>query len=298
MSNSAFFSLKTKAALITTVILWASAFVGIRAGLQGYSPGGLACLRFLIASVCMYIVYLLLPPRETIPLRDKALLLLIGIVGIGFYQIALNYGELSVSSGLASFIISQSPIITVTFAILFLSEPLKLPVFIGMLISILGVGLITLGSAHQFNFQMGFFYILFATLVSSIYSLMQKPFLKKYHAIEVTAYIIWGSLFALVIYLPNVFHDVQTASLQATLSVIYLGIFPAAIAYVAWSYALKEIPAARAVSFLYFMPIVATILGWIWLGEIPAWVSLVGGLLALCGVWIVNHSYSRGTAKV
>ncbi|MCC2667478.1 MAG: eamA, partial [Gammaproteobacteria bacterium] len=44
-------TLKTKLALLTTVVLWASAFVAIRAGLQGYSPGGLALLRFLIASV-------------------------------------------------------------------------------------------------------------------------------------------------------------------------------------------------------------------------------------------------------
>ncbi len=277
-------------ALLITVSLWASAFVGIRAGLHGYTPGGLALLRFLIASVCMWIACIELPERNQIARGDKALLLLIGMLGIGFYHIALNYGEISVPSGTASFIISLSPIVTLVSAILFLRESVHINMLIGMIISVVGVGLIMLDKTNQLTFHAGVCYVLAASFIGGIYSVLQKPFLQKYHAIEVTAYIIWGATFLLFIYTPSMLHDAQIASWRATLSVIYLGVFPAAIGYITWSYCLKEIPASEAANFLYFMPLIATILGWMWLHEIPTWLSLLGGLITLFGVWLVSHT--------
>src|SRR5688572_28865376 len=113
-------SLKIKFALLITIFLWASAFVGIRIGLQTYSPEGLALMRYLIASICMGVIYYRMPERTSICLRDVIALMSIGALGIGVYNIALNYGELFISSGVTSSIISQAPIISTLFAIFFL----------------------------------------------------------------------------------------------------------------------------------------------------------------------------------
>ncbi len=286
-------SVKNKLALATTIIFWSSAFVGIRAGLESYSPGGLAALRFLIASACMLIVYLFFPLKSVIQNKDKILLLLIGGFGFGCYNITLNYGELAVPSGIASFIVSQSPIITMIVAVLFLGEGLSFYMIAGTLVSAVGVGLIMLSGEQHFNFQIGIVYLFLATIVSGFYSVLQKPFLKKYQAIEVAAYIIWGATLALVVYLPNMVHEIKHASWHATWSVIYLGIFPAAIGAITWSYALKEIPASQAVTFLYFMPIMATLIGWLWLGETLTHLALLGGIIALVGVWIASRPVER-----
>src|SRR3990167_6972131 len=283
------YSIKTRLAVWITVALWASAFVGIRAGLESYTPGSLAALRFLVASFCMLILYMRLPNRNRISWRDKGWLILIGITGIGFYQLALNYGEISVSSGIASFIISLSPVITLIFAVIFLREAVTINMVFGMTVSVIGVFLIMLGKVNQSDFHVGVCFVLIAAIIGGIYSVVQKPFLKKYHAIEVTAYIIWGATIFLLIYLPNVLHEGKFASLQATLAVIYLGIFPAAIGYILWSYCLKEMPASTAVNYLYFMPLIATFLGWLYLHEMPALLSLIGGFVTLLGVWIVSH---------
>jgi drug/metabolite transporter (DMT)-like permease len=284
-------SLKTKIALCTAIVLWASAFVGIRAGLTAYSPGGLATLRFLTASIAMFFIYQKFAKRDLIPFFDKLQLLLVGAFGVGWYNIALNYGEVSISSGVSSFVISQSPIITSIFAVLFLRESFSVLGYFGMMISLFGVSLISLGETKGVHFGIGILYVFAATVIGAFYSILQKPFLKKYHAIDVTAYIIWGGALMLFMFIPDLLRDIKTASLSATYSVIYLGIFPAAIAYVAWSYALAEIAASRAVSFLYFMPIIATFIGWIWLNEVPVLLSFIGGVVALLGVWVVNHSY-------
>jgi drug/metabolite transporter (DMT)-like permease len=282
---------KTKIALAAVVFFWASAYVGIRAGLQGYSPEGLALFRYLIASMCMGFVYFRMPQRVSMPIRDKLALMVVGVVGIGIYNLALNYGEISTSSSTASFIVSQGPIITTILAIMFLGERVSLARFLGFCISVAGVILIMVGEQGGFSWDTGILYILIAAFTGGLFSVLQKPFLKRYHAIEATTYIIWGASLFLLVYVSKLHYDVMHASLSQTLTAIYLGVFPAALAYLAWSYVLSEIPASHAVSFLYFMPFIATLLGWLCLGEVPAFLSLVGGLFAVAGVWVVNQSY-------
>jgi drug/metabolite transporter (DMT)-like permease len=287
-------SLRTKIALLVALLLWSSAYVAIRAGLADYSPEGLALLRYLVASACMGVVYFRLPNRSDIHLKDKLGLLLLGVIGIGLYNITLNSGELTVESGVSSFIIAQSPVLTVIIAATFLGEKINALRIIGFVVSIIGVALITMGTSkadHVFHWTLGLTYMLGATFASSIYSLWQKPYLKKYHAIEATTYVIWGGTLFLMLYFPKLHHDVLHASLHTTLTVIYLGIFPAAIGYLAWSYALANIPASQATSYLYFTPFVTMLIAWVWLGEIPVMLTIAGGLTAIVGVWIVNHSY-------
>lgn len=286
-------SFNTKFALTVALILWSSAYVGIRAGLQDYSPEGLALFRYLIASLCMLVIYYRLPVHGGIQLRDKIGLLLLGIVGIGVYNISLNSGEMTVSSGVSSFIVAQSPVLTVIIASALLGEQINALRIIGFIVSIIGVSLISLGSDHSFHWNAGLSYVLVATLTSSIYSLLQKPFLKKYHAIEATAYVIWGGTLFLMIYYPQLQHDMLKASWHTTLTVIYLGVFPAAIGYVAWAYALTHISASQASSCLYYTPFVTLLIAWVWLGEVPVMLTIIGGLLAVVGVWLVNRSYRK-----
>lgn len=281
---------KIKFALIVVVSLWASAFVGIRAGLEEYSPEGLALMRYLVASICMGIIYYRMPERATMHFKDVCALMGIGVLGIGIYNLALNYGELSVPSGMANFITSQAPIITTALAVVFLGERTNLLCVMGLFVSLFGVSLIALGEGG-FSWDHSIFYIFLATAAAGFYSALQKPFLKRYHAIEATTYIIWGATLFLAIYIPQLQHDLVHASLKGTLTVIYLGVFPAAIAYLAWSYILAKIPASQAVSFLYSMPFIATLLGWYYLGEAPMLLSIFGGVFAIMGVWLVNRSY-------
>ena len=78
---------------------------------------------------------------------------------------------------------------------------------------------------------------------------------------------------------------------------MYLGIFPGALAYVAWSYVLSHGAAGRTSTLLYVIPIVAIGIAWIWLGEVPKAISLVGGAIALGGVVLVNTVGKNDTNK-
>jgi drug/metabolite transporter (DMT)-like permease len=286
---------KTKIALIAAIIFWASAFVGIRAGLRGYSPEGLALLRYLVASLVMAAVYLRVPQRSSMATVDKIGLLLVGVIGIGIYNLTLNHGELAVSSGVASFITSQSPVVTTIFAILFLGERLTGRRALGFVISLVGVVIIAYGEIGKFELTTGMTYVIIAMIAGSCMSIMQKPYMKKYDAIETTSYVIWGGTLFLLAYFSHLQHDIVNASLASTLIVVYLGIFPAALAYVAWSYTLGKLSVSHAVSYLYVLPFVTALMGWLLLGEVPAFISVVGAVIAIGGVWLVNQSYRRVT---
>ena len=69
---------------------------------------------------------------------------------------------------------------------------------------------------------------------------------------------------------------------------VALGVFPAAIGYAAWTYALGRFGAARAANFLYLVPPVAALVGFVALGESLSALTLVGGAIAILGVVIVN----------
>jgi len=107
-------------------------------------------------------------------------------------------------------------------------------------------------------------------------------------AIAVTL-IFWASAFAGIrVGLDGLVQSIKNAPIESTLAIVYMGIFPEALAYASWAYVLSRIPASLAGSYLYLSPVLAIFIAWIWLDEVPAFLSLVGGFLALMGVVIVN----------
>jgi drug/metabolite transporter (DMT)-like permease len=92
----------------------------------------------------------------------------------------------------------------------------------------------------------------------------------------------------MLVFVPELVQQLPVAALPATLAIVYMGLFPAAIAYVTWAYTLAYLPASRASSFLNFSPILAIIIAWIWLREIPTPLAIWGGVLVVIGVLLVN----------
>lgn len=280
------------AAIATTIIGWASAFAAIRVGLTALTPVELAAARYLSAAVPAGL-YLLIA-RPPLPSRKDFLrLIVIGVLFISAYAVLLNTGEQTIAAGPASFIIQINPIIVALIAMPLLGERFGLGGWLGTLVSFLGVGLIAYGSGDGLGLNIGALLILGAALCTSISTILQKPLLGRMPALAVTAWVLLLGSLPLTPAIPETLAALRVAPPAVIGSIAYLVVLPTVIGYLTWAIALKRFPASRASNFLYCIAPTATLIGYLWLGEVPALLSLIGGAMAIGGVVIVNWTRKR-----
>lgn len=284
---------RTLLALLLVALFWGSAFPGIKLGLEGLSAGHLTLLRHLIASLAL-LLFLLASRRRLRPeLRDVPMFLLLGFLGIAIYHTALNYGELRVAAGAASLIIATAPAITAVIAYALLGERLGTLGVLGIATAFAGVALIVLGTSGEVRLNPYALLILLSAVVTAFYAVMQKPLLRRYHPLELTAFVTWAGTVPMLLFAPGLVREVAAASPLALFATAYIGVVPSAVAYTLMAYAISQAPVTLAAAFLYMVPVFSLLFSWLLLGEVPRPLTLVGGAVAIAGIVLVNQGKRR-----
>jgi drug/metabolite transporter (DMT)-like permease len=277
-----------------TVALWASAFPAIRAGLDDFSPGALALVRFVVASAAMALLAVRcgigLPRR-----RDLGAVAVIGLLGFTAYNLALNQGERTVTAGSAALIVNCVPALTALLAATFLGERLPRRAWLGIAIAFAGVAIITAGEGDGIAADPAALLVVLAALAQASFFVLQKPYLGRYGPLELTVWAIWAGTLPLFVFTPTAITELRVAGSEAIVAAVWLGLFPGAIAYSTWAFALSRSPASRVSTLLYLVPVVTIGIAYVWLAEVPAAVSVLGGGIAILGVVIVQGTRRRET---
>lgn len=287
---------RTWTAIALALLLWASAFPGIRAGMRlteagvpgpdGFGPGELALLRFGTASLVL-VAWALLTRMRLPALGDVPRIAVAGFLGISIYHVALNFGEVTVSSGAAALLIATGPVFTALLSLFFLHERLAWQGWVGIVVAFGGAVVVALGEGGT-RLSPGAALVLLSAVVTAAYFVLSKRPLRRYNALEFTAYAIWFGTLPMLFFAPGLVRQLGDAAPAALWSGVYLGVFPGAISYVLWSYALSRMPASVLASFLYAQPANAALIAWIWLGEVPSLLTVIGGVVAIAGVALVQ----------
>jgi drug/metabolite transporter (DMT)-like permease len=287
------------AAAATTVVLWASAFVGIRSVGHDLSPGALALGRMLVGSLTLTAIVLVLRTRPRAPRGGTAVALprgrLLGAIALwgaawfGLYNLALNAAERHLDAGTAALLVNVAPVVVAVLAGLLLGEGFPARLLAGMAIAFAGVVLIaTTTSAGGVDIS-GVLLGLLAALTYAGAAVAQKRLLARVDAVTVTWIGAVAGTLALLPYLPALATELATASGAAIAGVAYLGVFPTATAFLTWGYSLSRMNAGRLAAATYAVPPIVVLLSWTLLGEIPAPLALAGGVLCLAGVAVATR---------
>lgn len=281
------------AALFATTIIWATAFVAIEIGLEDFTPGALALLRYLSASVVLAVWAVAsgigFPPRGQV-----WRLLGLGVVGISTYHLAVNTGQQWVSAGTAALIVASAPAMTAALSALLIDERLAAFRWTGIAIAFAGVALVIVGQGGELEVTMAAGVVAIAPLTWAFYSILARPLILEHGAVAVTAWSAWAGTLPLLVFLPELIRELPEASLTATGAGVYMGLLPSAIAYSLAAFAIGRVGASISNAFLYLIPFFASLFGFLVQGEVPPPGALLGGLVIIAGVVLVNWPGRQG----
>ncbi len=278
------------AAVGVTLLLWASAFVAIRHLAGIFSPGSLSLGRLLVGSVCLGAVALGRGlPRPT---RGQWVsIVTIGVLWFGVYNVALNAGEEHVDAGTAVMLIQVSPVLVALLAALFLNERFTLYLGLGLALAFSGIALIATASGGSTGDRsvLGVVLCLVAAVVYSVSLVLQKPLMARLPAIHVTWLACTVGAIVCLPFVGQLVDDTRSASTTDIWWVVYLGVFPTAIAFTTFAYALRTMTASSLGVTTYLVPPITIVMGWLFLSETPPGMAYVGGGLALVGVAVARR---------
>ena len=276
-------------AALVTVLLWASAFVGIRAAGEDLSPGALSLGRLAIGSVLLGALALSRggrwPGRPELPL-----LLTFGVLWFGLYNLALNEAEQRVDAGTAAMLINVGPVLIALLAGFLLGEGFPRALLAGCAVAFTGAIVIGLATSER-GVAAGWGSVL-CVAAAAFYAggvVAQKPLLSRASALHITWLACLIGLVVCVPFAPQLVDELGTARPSSIAWMVYLGTFPTAVAFTTWAYALSRTTAGRMGAMTYLVPPLAILLGWTILGETPALFAVLGGALCLAGVVIARR---------
>ncbi|WP_394826113.1 DMT family transporter [Pendulispora albinea] len=285
---------KALAAVAVTVLLWASSFVAIRSAGAHFAPGALALGRLLVGAAALGALCVVRgegwPPRAAWPGIAGS-----GILWFGLYMLALNAAEHEVDAGTAAMIVNTGPVGIALLGGWLLREGFPRRLLAGMAVSFAGAIVVGISmSDHGRSSIFGVLLCVFAAVSYAAGVICQKPALRHASALQVTTF---GCMVGAICCLPfagSLLSQIGRAPLSATCNMIYLGIFPTAVAFTTWAYALARTTAGRLGATTYIVPALVVVMSWAVLGEVPRALAFAGGLLCLAGVVV---SRGRGTKR-
>ena len=293
------------ASITVLVVVWAGNFIAAKIGLLYLPPLAMASFRVVLAGVVMIPVYFFClrlgafaeaAERRCRGLRapDFWAFVYLGFFGVAVNQMCFTIGLHFTSVSHSAVIVGLSPIYILVLAVLFRLEQATGHKVVGMLIALAGVAVLASEngmSVHSASIE-GDAITMAGSLGFAMYGVLGKRVTAKYDTLTMTAFTHFAG--ALIV-LPLAIREARALyasghweqPLRVWVALLYMAVFSSALAYVFYFWLLRYLEASQLGAFTYLMPVLASILGILWLGEKGSWTQVLGGVMALGGVyWI------------
>jgi drug/metabolite transporter (DMT)-like permease len=272
----------TRLALLALILFWGANFSLVKLALRDLSPLAFTSLRFLLASGVLWVFLKAGGDRVRIKRLHWLAVIGLGIIGTTIYQTLFIYGIDWTLAGNASLMLATTPVFTTLLSLVFRQERSSLVVAAGVGLSVLGIALVVLGGSTGVGFSAatltGDLAVLVAAAAWSVYTVGSVPLVHRYGVVPVTAATMWvGTAGLLIVSLPAlVGQDWAAVHPISWLAVLYSGVFAIATAYFLWYFCVRQIGSTRTAVYTNFTPVVALLVAWPALGEVPTALQAAG----------------------
>lgn len=274
------------ALLAGIALIWGSSFVLIDIGLSSFQPGVVAMSRILLGASALA---LFKRARSPIPREDLPRVALLGIVWIGLPMILFPLAQQWIASSVAGMINGAVPLMAAGWSILLLRRLPGRPQIVGLLVGFAGMAAIAWPEMHGSSATaLGIALVVLAVLLYGLAVNLAVPLQQEYGALPV---LLRAQIAALVIVVPFGIWSLpgSTWAWGPALAMLPLGILGTGVAYVLMTTLVGRVGAPRGSVAIYFVPVVAIILGVSLLGERVTLSALIGTALVLIGAWLTSR---------
>lgn len=282
-------------ALAAISFLWGTTWVGSKAGVMHMPALQLASYRQILGGA-LYILFFMAKGRAFPRGKEWRPILILSLLNFFLSNTLSTWGVKYISSGLGAIIGAMFPLWLVIIALIGGNSKPSGRAIIGFVLGFIGICIIFYDHLHDFlnpDFRLGIFISVLGTLswaIATLYTKKQVMAFNPYFSIGLQMMISGIALLGTT-WLTGEHIPVAAIPLQAWMSILYLAIAGSVFAFIAYLYALQRLPAEQVSIYAYINPIVALILGaWIFDEKLNAYI-LVGGLIALAGVYLVNEAF-------
>lgn len=276
--------------LFGVALIWALNFTVIKGSLNEIDPLSFNGLRFVFATLIIWIALWANGQKITIPKKDWLPLLGMGLLGNLLYQGLFIIGIDFTLAANTAVMLGTIPIWMALLSHIFTDEKLTIFKSAGVILAFAGVLFLVLGGDNPLNFSsrsfLGDLIVITAAIVWATYSILSKSFLKRYTPLQfstITTSI--GSIALFSLGLPNMLViDWTEVSLPAYGGILYSGLLSVGVAYIIWNYGLKMVGAVHTAAFQNLVPVFGLLFGVILLNERLTLLQYSGSLLTIIGI--------------
>ena len=286
--------LRTDLALIVLSVIWGVNFSVIKVGLREFDPLAFNAIRFVLASMTLFVFLRLSGPIPLPERRHWGRVVLMGLLANVVFQLLFIYGVDRTLAGNAGLVIATTPVWTLILASVLGQEHHGFPVWGGVLATLGGMVLVVVGGESGLGVGegqlIGDLLLVLSAIAWAAYTVGTQDLTRRYGALAVTSWTLWvGTIVLFALGGASLWStDLGAISRVGWFGVVYSGVLAIAVAYLIWNHGLERIGGPRTAAFSNLVPVVALITAAVWLGEDPGPTQIVGAIIIIGGVWIAR----------
>lgn len=275
---------------LITILFWGTTFISTKILLNDFSPIEILFFRFTMGLIALMVVY---PHRLKVTNKKHEITFVCaGLCGVTLYYLLENVALTYTMASNVGVMISAAPFFTAILTHLFLKdEPLRINFFIGFVVAIIGICLISFNGISNFQLNpFGDLLAVVAALVWATYSVLTRKISSYgYNTIQTTRRVFfYGILFMIpALFLFDFKLELERFANPVYLfNIIFLGLGASAFCFVTWNFAVKVLGAVKTSIYIYMVPVITVVTSIIVLHEQITRLSALGTILTLAGLFI------------